>query len=309
MLPDEAHHAPFPLVPRYRIAGLPFGTARSTRRGRGSDLAGHRAYVRGDPISTIDWRASAKLSSARADDEFVVREHFADEAPQVVVVADRRPSMSLYPDWSPWLSKPDAARNATRAIVASALAARGAVGYLDVADGAPFALAPRGRSMLALIDERAGRAGFTAGPDALARALDHLARSFPSLGPGSFAFVLSDFLEPPPTASWLRGLARRLELVPVVIQDPTWEQTFPWAGRVVVPFLDPRDGALLEVRLRRAEARAERERRERARAELLRTFAALGLDPVLLDRSERAEVDRAFLEWAERRRRALWQRR
>ena len=39
----------FPLVPRYRLTGLPFGSARSTRRGRGSDLAGFRAYVPGDP--------------------------------------------------------------------------------------------------------------------------------------------------------------------------------------------------------------------------------------------------------------------
>jgi len=33
------------------------------------------------------------------------------------------------------------------------------------------------------------------------------------------------------------------------------------------------------------------------------------LDPVLLDTSDPDEVPRAFLDWAERRRRALWQRR
>src|SRR5262249_35836052 len=126
-----AESRPFPLVPRYRLTGLPFGTARSTRRGRGGDLAGLRAYIPGDPISTIDWPASAKLSSARGDDEFVVRERFADEAPYVVVVVDRRPSMGLYPSWSPWLDKPAAVRAATETIVASALAARGAVGYLE----------------------------------------------------------------------------------------------------------------------------------------------------------------------------------
>src|SRR4029077_16778389 len=123
----------FPLVPRSRGSGLPFGFARSTRRGRGSDLAGFREYVPGDPVSTIDWRASARLSTALGDDEFVVRERYADEAPRVVVVADRSPSMGLYPDWSPWLSKPGAARAATRAIVESALAARAAVGYLGTA--------------------------------------------------------------------------------------------------------------------------------------------------------------------------------
>jgi uncharacterized protein (DUF58 family) len=298
----------FPLVPRYRLSGLPFGTARSTRRGRGSDLAGSRAYVPGDPISTIDWRASARLSSARGDDEFIVRERFADEAPYVVVVVDRRPSMGLYPHWSPWLAKPEAVRVATETIVASALAGRGAVGYLDCAND-PFWIAPRGRSPLELIRERDRTAVYDADAGSLRRGIDHLARSASSLGAGTFVFVLSDFLELPPRELWLVGSARRWELVPVVIQDPVWEQSFPSVGPVVVPIADPDDGAVLEVRLTRSEARAERERREAARSELHTMFASLGLDPVLVDRSGPDSVQRAFLEWAERRRRAMWLRR
>jgi uncharacterized protein (DUF58 family) len=301
----------FPLVPRYRLTGLPFGSARSTRKGRGSDLAGFRAYVPGDPISTIDWRASARLSSARGDDEFIVRERFADEAPHVVVLVDRRPSLSLYPDWSPWLAKREAARAATEAIVASTLAARGAVGYLDYAGGTdgPFWISPRGRSPLESIDERMRTAEFDAGADSLARGIEYLSRSAVSLGAGSFVFVVSDFLEPPRRELWLRAIARRWELVPVVIQDPIWEQTFPSIGPVVMPVADPRDGAVLEVRFSRSEARAERARRERARSELLAVFASLGADPVLIDRSDQDSVERAFLAWAERRRRALWLRR
>jgi uncharacterized protein (DUF58 family) len=300
----------FPLVPRYRLTGLPFGSARSTRRGRGSDLAGFRAYVPGDPISTIDWRASARLSAARGDDEFIVRERFADDAPYVVAVVDRRPSMSLYPDWSPWLAKPAAARVATEAIVASALAARGAVGYLDWAsrpDGSdgPFWISPRGRSPVELIEDRTRTAAFDAGRGSLGLAIEYLARSTASHGAGTFVFVVSDFLEPLPRELWLVGTARRWELVPVVIQDPTWEQSFPSIGPVAVPIADPQDGTVLEVRFRRSEARAERERRERARSELLTMLASLGLDPVLLDRSEPDSVQRAFLDWADRRRRAL----
>ncbi len=310
----SASRSTFPLVPRYRLSGLPFGSARSTRRGRGSDLAGFRPYVPGDPISIIDWRASARLSTARGDDEFVVRERFADESPRVIVVVDRRPSLRLYPDWSPWLSKPEAARAATAAIVESAVAARGSVGYLDFATRAggapgPYWISPRGRSPLALMEERARTAGFDADAGSLGRVTEYLARSGSSLGAGSFVFVISDFLEPPPRTLWLVGVARRWEVVPVVIQDPTWEQSFPAIGPVVVPVVDPNDGAVLEVRLRRSEARAERERRTHARAELLGALRALGLDPVLLDRSDRDHVQQAFHEWAERRRRALWQRR
>ena len=43
-------------------------------------------------------------------------------------------------------------------------------------------------------------------------------------------------------------------------------------------------------------------RRERARAELLSGFAALGVDPVLLDSSDPEAVLRTFLDWADRRR-------
>jgi len=304
----------FPLVPRYRLTGLPFGSARSARRGRGSDLAGFRAYVPGDPISTIDWRASAKLSTARADDEFVVRERFADDAPSVVVFVDRRPSMSLYPDWSPWLCKPEAVRVATGAIVESAVAARGAAGYLDLAtspDGSdgPFWIAPRGRSPLEQTDLRIRTAPFDAPAGSLTRGLEELTRPATSLGTGSFVFLVSDFLEPPPDRLWLVGLARRWELVPVVIQDPVWEQSFPVIGPVIVPIADPVDGAVLEVRLTRSEARAERERREGARSELLAKITSKGLDPVLLESSEQDSIVGAFHEWAERRRRALWLRR
>src|SRR5262249_13208962 len=75
-----------------------------------------RAYVRGDPISTIDWRASARLSTALGRDEFVVRERYAEEAPRVVVLADRRPAMGVYGAPFPWLSKPEAVRSATELI-------------------------------------------------------------------------------------------------------------------------------------------------------------------------------------------------
>ncbi|HEV7641175.1 MAG TPA: DUF58 domain-containing protein, partial [Gaiellaceae bacterium] len=74
------HRRAFPLISRKRLSGTPFGERRSARRGRGSDVAGTRPYAPGDPVSTIDWFASARLSSARGSDEFVVRELYAEEA-------------------------------------------------------------------------------------------------------------------------------------------------------------------------------------------------------------------------------------
>ena len=69
---------------------------------------------------------------------------------------------------------------------------------------------------------------------------------------GTFLFVLSDFLEPPPVAAWLEAGARRWDVVPVVIQDPLWEQSFPDVGSVVVPIADPPGAAPRLVRLTRA---------------------------------------------------------
>jgi uncharacterized protein (DUF58 family) len=303
----------FPLVPRHRLAGLPLGTARSWRRGRGTDLAASRPYEPGDPISTIDWRASARLSTARGEDLFVVRQRFAEEAPRVVVLADRRPSMALYPPGLPWLSKRDAALAAMRAILASSAAARSPAGYLDLARSAagspgPFWIPPQSRQSRTSIEERADGGPFDAPEDALTRGLRFLGRAEARLTPGSFVFVLSDFLAPPEPAEWVVAARRRWELVPVVIQDPVWEQSFPDVGRVVVPLRDPADGRIAEVRLRRREARELKERNESRLRSLLGSFAAIGSEPVLLSSSDPLDVAWAFLAWAERRQ-ALWGRR
>ena len=106
----------FPLVPRWRPVGSAFGRLRAARRGIGSSVATTRSYVPGDDPGMIDWKLSARLSSIRGTAEFIVREDFADEAPRAVVVADRAPSMGLYPDDLPWLSKPAALRAVWQAV-------------------------------------------------------------------------------------------------------------------------------------------------------------------------------------------------
>jgi hypothetical protein len=292
----------FALVPRRRLVGLAFGAMHSARRGTGSDVAGSRPYVQGDDVDTIDWGASARLSSARGSDEFVVRERFAEEAPRVVLVCDRRPEMALFPSELPWLRKGEAMRVAADIVAESTTKARGFVGYVDHGDGGEaFWHPPHSNKDAWTIHERLGHDGFDAPPDSLARALEFLGGHRRSVPAGSFLFVLSDFLRPPPAEAWANALELRWDVVPVVIQDPVWEQSFPEVDAVVVPLADA-DGRVRLVRFRRGEAERRRELHERRRAELLADFRSLGIEPILVSRSDREHVFRAFVAWADERR-------
>jgi hypothetical protein len=253
-------------------------------------------------VSTIDWYGTARLSSASGRDEFLVHTRFADEAPRVVIVCDQRPAMALYEPPFPWLSKATATAVATRMIGASAVAARADAGYLDLADARPFWIPPGTRGHERLVRRRREEARFNAPPDNVARALDFLFRRQRDLPPGAFVFVLSDFLVPLPAAVWARALRAGWDPVPVIIQDPIWEQSFPDLGGVLAPIADPENGEVRDVRLRASEARHEKAVNEERLRGLLSLFSRLRLDPVLVGTSNEYEILRGFLRWAERRR-------
>jgi uncharacterized protein (DUF58 family) len=286
----------FPLAPRRRLIGLSFGAMRSARRGTGSDVAGSRPYRPGDDVDTIDWAASARLSAARDADEFIVRERFADEAPRVIAVCDRRPEMSLFPDWLPWLSKPETVRSATLMIADSTTAVRGLGGYLDLAEGDIFWRPPRSQHEEWRLERRRP---FRAPEDNLTRAFQHLFTLRPSLPPGSFVFVLSDFIVMPQEEIWLQALERRWDVVPVVVQDPTWERSFPDISGASVPVVDPGTGNVAYLRLSRREAAERRERNEARWQALLETFLFLDVEPVLLESARPDEILDAFIWWSE----------
>lgn len=299
----------FPLVPRRRLSGLPFGDLPSRRRGHGSDVIGARRYEPGDPVTSIDWFASARLSSASGGDDFVVRERAADEAPRVVVVVDRRPAMGLYAAPLPWLSKRDALHEAVAAIAASAAAVRADLASLDYGDGGSVWLPPGRRGRARLIHERQSAASrFDAPEDNLEQALLFLAERRSEVPRGAFVFVLSDFLVAPSGAAWQRAVARGWDLVPVVIQDPVWERGFPDVAGVAVPVADPRSGDVSVVRLSRRRARRRRDRNDARYRALLVALQSFGLHPVVIESSDPAVVDAAFVEWAEQRRRSRWAR-
>jgi hypothetical protein len=255
-----------PLVPRRRVNASAHGALRSARRGRGGDLVGTRPYQDGDDVRRIDHRASARLSSASGRNELVVREHFAENATRVLVVRDRRPSMALFPDWSPWLSKPDACGATGRLLAASA---------------------------------RRARYAFREEDNHLAHALEALAIG--RLGRGSFVFLVSDFLVLPPEDVWREAVERGWDIVPVVLQDPVWEQSFPEAAGLVLPIWDPDARRLRPTLLTRRECAARRKENEERFVAISEQFDRIGLDPIQLAHHDDASVWRGFHEWSEAR--------
>jgi uncharacterized protein (DUF58 family) len=288
--------AVFPLVPRRRVIGLAFGGVRSARRGIGSDVASTRQYRPGDDLAWMDWPSSAKLSAARGEDEFIVRERFADEAPRVVVICDRRPSMSIRTSQLRPLDKPRALLAALELIAQSAVAARSLTGYLDYADGEPFWRPPRSEQR---VEPRTLERPFGAPDDTVSRGLEFLAEHRRDLPTQAFIFVLSDFVVPPDLRKWQRALEHRWELVPVVIQDPLWERSFPDVGGITIPYADPVTGCVVPVRLSTREADRRREQHETRWSKLVRDFRSLGIEPVGVTSHDGAGVLDSFLRWAD----------
>jgi uncharacterized protein (DUF58 family) len=298
----------FPLVPRRRLTGLPFGDLPSRRRGHGSEVIGSRPYEPGDPVSTIDWFASARLSEARGGDDFVVRDRAADEAPRVAIVLDRRPSMNLYPPPLPWLDKREAQRQAAISVSASAAAARADIAALDFSGGEAWWLPPRRRDRAWLVAQRAGDAAFDAPEDTLLRSLRFLEQRRTDMPGGTFLFVLSDFLTELPADAWLDAAGHGWDIVPVVLQDPVWERSWPEIGGVAVQIADPGSGSVELVRLSRRQVARRRAENADRYAGLLAELESLGLRPVEIGASDPSTVDEAFLAWAEERRRGKWAR-
>lgn len=300
----------FPLVPRRRLIGLAFGSAHSAKRGKGSDVASSRPYQPGDDVDAIDWAASAKLSAAHGTDEFIVRERYAEEAPRVVLLCDRRPSMALYPAGYPWLSKPAVMFEAGSMIADSTAKARGLIGYLDFANGQdgngngpPFWRPPHGQTDFWRVKEsHLIWPNYLAPEDNLRRAFEFLAPLRRALPAGTFVFILSDFLAMPSADDWAMVVELPWEVVPVVIQDPVWEMSFPDVSSVVVPLVQPGSDRLRLVRLTRKEARERRLENEERAQHTIAALNSLGLEPIVLTTADRNHIYSAFLEWHELRR-------
>ena len=275
-----------PARPARRLVGLPFGELRSPRRGPGSDVAGSRPYRPGDPSTDRLARVGAPLVCAR---------HATSSSSASTSPTRRRASSRLRPP------AVDGALRRAVAVAAEAAASRrgrrrcrraarspraGEVGYLDHARRRrqPYWLPPRSRRTRAAIAERAARRVSTR------RRTRSSGRSstWPGFGapcrPGSFVFVVSDFLVPlaaergcgccapragtsSPSSSRTRSGSRASR---TCRRRSCRSRTRPPAGPL--------------VRLSRGARRGSSARaRAAARAPARRSSRSLDLDPVLVD--------------------------
>jgi hypothetical protein len=87
--------------------------------------------------------------------------------------------------------------------------------------------------------------------------------------------------------------------VPVVVQDPVWERSFPDVGAITVPYADAETGRVVPVYLTRTEAARRRAEHEQRNGELTLFFRSLGVEPVQVGSHHPGDVLAAFLRWAD----------
>jgi len=286
------------LEPHVRIIGSLFGSAPSRRRGTSDDVVGSRPYQVGDDVRRIDWATSARLSALRGEDHFVVRESYGEEAPFVCFTLDRRSSMALYPREYPWLHKPDAVRQIAEVVALSKSHYHCPFAFLDADNWRPPSTSTESDELRRLLDE----GGYDSSEETMdslfgrLRAVEHM------LPGGSFVFCCSDFLEVPSERTLAMVVDAEWELVPVVVQDPLWEQSYPEAaGEVALPVLDGA-GRFRLLRQSRAEV-SERRKAHKARLRRLEElFTVYGFPPIVISAVGPAALAEALRSWNVRRR-------
>lgn len=286
------------LEPHVRIIGSLFGSAASRRRGQSDDVVSGRPYQPGDDVRRIDWATSARLSALRGEDHFVVRESYGEEAPFVCFTVDRSPSMALYPHEYPWLHKPDAVREMAEVVALSAGHYHCPLAFLDAGNWRPPSTSNEPDELSRLLDEGA----YDRSEETIDSLFGHLHAVQHMLPGGSFVFCCSDFLEVPSQRTLAMIVDAEWELVPVVVQDPLWEQSYPEAaGEVALPVRDE-GGRFRLLRQSRAEVRERRRANEARLRRLEELFTGYGFPPIVISEIGPTALADALMSWNVRRR-------
>src|SRR5438105_12427172 len=227
-----------------------------------------RPYQAGDEIRSIDWNVTARMG-----EPFV--KVFTEERELTALIAMDR-SASQDAGFAPQASKAEVAAEIAALLIFSALENGDRAGLLLFTDRIERYVPPRRgiKHGLRLITETLAFRPRGRGTD-LAAALGHLTTAQRRR---AVVFVVSDFLAGGYEAA-LAVLARRHDVVPVVVSDPM-EERLPTIGGLW-PLADAETGELVLLDLSDVRTRRAYEARARERVETRdRMFRRLSLDAV-----------------------------
>jgi uncharacterized protein (DUF58 family) len=258
-----------------RTVGLVDGDHRSTRLGRGTELAQVRPYADGDDVRRIDWNATARSG------ELHVRVDVAERAVSTWLLLDVSPSMGF---GTALRRKADVAEGVALALAHVTSRRGNRVGALTFGGSAPITVRQRqgrrgliGALLAARQEPETEQVGATSLGEALHRA-GALARQ------RGVVFVVSDFLGPRDWRGPLLRLASRHEVAAIEIRDPR-ERELPDVGHLWL--VDPETGRRIQVDTRRKKTRnAFAAAADADRAEVARELASLGVAHVTLTTDE-----------------------
>lgn len=256
------------IATRKVVSSVLSGQYHSVFKGRGMAFSEVRQYQPGDEVRTIDWNVTARMNDA------YVKVFTEERELTVMLLVDVSASGTF---GSRERSKAEIAAEVAAQIAFSAIANNDRVGLILFSDRVEKVVPPRkGRShVLRLITDilTTRPVGHGTDLDAGLNYLSHVAKR------KTVAFLVSDFLakdfEKP-----LRIVARKHDLVPVVVMDP-FEEKFPALG--IVDLEDPETGERFTVDTSDSRIRGRFMRFMAARRdERNRLFKKLQLDSVEL---------------------------
>jgi uncharacterized protein (DUF58 family) len=183
------------LLARQLVEGLASGLHRSPHKGASVTFKQHRAYVPGDELRHLDWRAFART------DRFYIKEYEQETNLHATLAVDLSGSMG-YRGKAATLSKADYARAIARGLAALLIRQQDAVGVVTFDSKIRGHVPPRSRPGHLRVLDAALDAGAVGGETSLGAVLRELG---PRLGRRSMVLLISDCLDDP--AHLVRSLA------------------------------------------------------------------------------------------------------
>ena len=184
------------LLARQFVEGLASGLHRSPHKGSSATFKQHRAYVPGDELRHLDWKAFAR------SDRFFIKEYEQETNLQATLVVDLSGSMA-YAGKAATRSKADYARSLAHSLAALLLGQQDAVGVVLFDTKIRAQVPPRSRPGHLRVLDAALEAGTVGGETSLSGVLRELG---PRLPRRSMVVLLTDGLDEP--SQCVRALAQ-----------------------------------------------------------------------------------------------------